>query len=654
MARRAAASRRFQFKRNVVPDKLDLRDRPYMPAVSDPPARRLEPRIPIPVLDQRDTNACTGFALASVINYLLRRAGRGRETPVAPFMLYSMARRYDEFPGPAEEDSGSSLRGAMKGWYKHGVCAERLWKTEKMPEPGRNPQRDWWQDAVRRPLGAYYRVDTRSVTDMHVALNEVGVLYASAYCHRGWDEGFEARGGDGTPWRIPPRKAGPDDGGHAFAIIGYDEHGFLVHNSWGARWGTGGRAILSYEDWIANAMDCWVAQLGVVTRQHEEISRAVSLRGTATSVTLASDVVLRNREISPFIVNMGNNGELSAGGDFRTRREDVEALVTIHAAEARRRWGLRPGDPMDVAIYAHGGLTSEESAATTASRWIPALYENRIFPVFFMWETDLWSTLRNRLADLVSGLPRPAGGLRDQLERWWNERLERLLAPAGSRIWDEMKQNAEAISAGGPPGAARTGARILYECARRSRELGRAKLHLIGHSAGSIVHSYLIDRMARAGWTFETVHFMAPAVRVDAFDRLVVPHVRKRAVRQYHQYHLTDSAEQQDPTCRPILGYGRSLLYLVSQSFERGRRVPILGMERWFGTSAVARLANARVWTAPGAGTSSTTHGGFDDDRATMRTIIALIRESPPAAAATARGPRRGLRAAEREAGLRR
>ena len=42
---------------------------------------------------------------------------------VSPYMLYAMARRYDEFPGTA--DVGSSLRGAFKGWYHHGVCTRR-------------------------------------------------------------------------------------------------------------------------------------------------------------------------------------------------------------------------------------------------------------------------------------------------------------------------------------------------------------------------------------------------------------------------------------------------------------------------------------------------------------------------------------------------
>src|SRR5689334_2551436 len=74
--------------RNVVPDSIDLRDRPYMPSVTVIPAEMLAPDIDIPVLNQRDTSACTGFALASVIYHLQRRAKRKpADCPVSPFML---------------------------------------------------------------------------------------------------------------------------------------------------------------------------------------------------------------------------------------------------------------------------------------------------------------------------------------------------------------------------------------------------------------------------------------------------------------------------------------------------------------------------------------------------------------------------------------
>src|SRR4029453_7807347 len=96
-------------KRNVVPDRLDLRDRPYVPGLHEPPPPVMVPQLKLPMLDQGTTNACTGFALASVVNVLLRKHRDPKTPPMSPFMLYSMARRYDEFPGAAE-DSGSTLR----------------------------------------------------------------------------------------------------------------------------------------------------------------------------------------------------------------------------------------------------------------------------------------------------------------------------------------------------------------------------------------------------------------------------------------------------------------------------------------------------------------------------------------------------------------
>ena len=52
-------------------------------------------------------------------------------------------------------------------------------------------------------------------------------------------------------------------GGHAYCLVGYNETGFLVQNSWGTEWGKGGFATLPYEDWLDSAYDAWVARPGV-------------------------------------------------------------------------------------------------------------------------------------------------------------------------------------------------------------------------------------------------------------------------------------------------------------------------------------------------------------------------------------------------------
>ena len=155
------------------PDTVDFRDLIYVPTlVQVPPERQLARfcRYEVPVLDQGRDGACTGYALATVANYLLcSRDEAPDRTPVSPEMLYDLARRYDEWPG--EDYDGSSARGAMKGWHRHGVCAQELWRHVR---DGDIP-RDVARDALRRPLGAYFRVNHKDLVAIHSAISEVGV-----------------------------------------------------------------------------------------------------------------------------------------------------------------------------------------------------------------------------------------------------------------------------------------------------------------------------------------------------------------------------------------------------------------------------------------------------------------------------------------------
>ncbi len=211
-----------------------------------------------------------------------------------------------------------------------------------------------------------------------------------------------------------------------------------------------------------------------------------------------------------------------------------------------------------------------------------------------MWETDLWSTLKGRLADVLAGQQRPTGGLFDGVKNWWNERLEKLLATPGTAIWSEMKQNADAIS-----NTAAGGGMKLYQACRQSpyfADSSKVRLHLVGHSAGAILHSHVVDRRAGKGWKFESVNFMAPAVRVYFFKKTVVPAITSGQVKHFNQFHLSDDMEQKDPTCKPILGYSRSLLYLVSQSLERGEKTPILGLEKYFNDEIASKKSAERLY----------------------------------------------------------
>jgi hypothetical protein len=151
---------------NARPDTVDFRDRIYQPALIEvPPRRDLDEyrRFGVPVLDQGTEGACTGFGLVAVANYLLRR--REIEPDVSPAsarMLYEMARRYDEWEGEAYE--GSSARGAMKGWHKHGVCAEEIWSYKPgvsggglTPSGSPMPPTARWAPTTGSTIGTWFR-----------------------------------------------------------------------------------------------------------------------------------------------------------------------------------------------------------------------------------------------------------------------------------------------------------------------------------------------------------------------------------------------------------------------------------------------------------------------------------------------------------------
>ena len=661
--------RRNPRRRNVRPDPVDLRDWPYQPNVAIAPRDWMMPNDPRPTKQQGDTNACTGFALAMTIEYLLDRGGRPVES-ISGYMLYDMARRYDEWATDQSEDTGSSLRGVLKGWSRHGASAERLWAGLGMPAAPKLTEKDldkldrfndkgkldrleldrldddWWLDAVKRPMGSYYRISPENIRDMHIALAETGVLVASAFTHSCWDLLLNDRA---TPAPTDIRQldvirfqAGAQDQGHAFAIVGYTRDGFIIHNSWGPRWGRGGFAVLRYQDWLENAMDCWVVQLGVVTAEHDDVAKAPSLRYEKPAgepvgrVVLSSDTTLADHEIDPFVINMENEGKLSHRGRFRTDENDLALLLDRHLPVARKLWNA-DADGIDLAIYAHGGLTDEEAAAKTARTWIPYLYSRQIFPVFLMWETGALKTITDIFEDTVKDDAVRAGGegwdrFRQRVVEWKDERLEGLARLPGGKLWQQMKQNANALSA-----RSNSGVKQLFDLlAERMPNLPEIRLHLIGHSAGAIVHTYLAPRALEYDFHLRTISLLAPAVRLDLFDKNLGGQVAASKDIRLLVSNLTDAAERADDTCRP---YGHSLLYLVSRSFEDHEETPLLGMEKHLVPALVTRPWGAKVTQLPSPGcirkegsraTRAITHGGMDDDEAVREAVAEFIKQKKP------------------------
>jgi hypothetical protein len=619
-------------------DTLDFRDRMFEPTLIEVPLTRdveAYRELAVPVLDQGAEGACTGFGLATVAHALLRErsvAPDARE--VSPWMLYSLARRYDEWEG--EEYSGSSARGAMKGWHRHGVCARDLWPDD--PAGALTDERA--AEAARRPLGAYYRVNHKDIVAMHSAIAEAHVLYATARVHIGWRS-------PGSKGKITFRDE--QLGGHAFAIVAYTGEGLWIQNSWGPDWGWDGLGLLSYDDWLANGTDVWVARLAAPIT----LSRARSV-ALSNSPAGADSESYAYPDLRPHIISLGNDGRLQDRGTYGTSQDEVATIIGEDLPRITEKWSKRR-----ILLYAHGGLVPESGAVQRLADYRRALLGAEVYPLSFIWRSDLWTTIGNILED--AGRRRRPEGILDAAKDFMLDRLDDALEPlarhlGGRALWDEMKENAERACDAPSRGDAGGGALFTLQ---RLAELAKAdssiEFHVVGHSAGSIFHGPLVQLLTTSGkitsgplrgrtglgLKVASLTLWAPACTIDFFHRFYLPSITDGRIGRFALFTLTDEVEQDDD-CKRI--YNKSLLYLVSNAFEDQPRVPvlhprgtpILGMERFVEddpeltalfkrrTADWVLAPNGRPAGSDGA-SRATSHGSFDDDRPTVTATLARI-----------------------------
>jgi Papain family cysteine protease len=625
---------------DAVPDRVDARDYVFQPRLSHLPDELVNCAAVPEILDQGQEGACTGFALAAVINFLLRQRGRTGER-VSPRMLYEMARRYDEWPG--EEYVGSSARGAMKGWVKHGVCGRASWQDDQQglgfftTEVG--------VESMRTPGGAFYRVVHRDVRDMHAALAEVGILYVTLMVHDGWGDPGPMRttikyvdsAGTRRELDLPIiQRHGRADSGHAVAIVGYTHEGFIIQNSWGPSWGAGGFALLPYEDYMLHATDVWVAQLGVPVQvdlwRQGAADSTEGLQRATPAIPLA--------EIRPYVVDVGNNGELSTSGEYWTTTADIERLFFEQIPRATQGWAKKR-----VLLYLHGGLNDETTVARRIVGFRDVLLANEIYPLHIMWETDFVETLNNIIRDFVTDVDERAGDwlsrFREGLIEARDRTLELTVAAAGTVVWNEMKENAR-LASRHPDGVGAMQLLVKHALAAIGQLEGRARdaweLHVVGHSAGCIFTSHAVSELCGLGVAFKTLQFMAPAIRVDEFKSAFLGPIADGVCPRPTLYILSDVGERDDE----VGPYGKSLLYLVSNAFEGRRETPLLGMEKYltrdpeldalFGPpiDGLPAVVVSGLDQGPGSLSRSNTHGGFDNDPDTLNSVLHRILGSPP------------------------
>lgn len=575
----------------VSPDAPDLRDRHYEPRLFPLSAEKPPPRELI-ILDQGRDGACTGFGLAAVINRLYQL--QGQKTEVSPWMLYHMARRYDEWPGEGYE--GSSCRGAIKGWLNTGVCLHDLYGKEQ----GETPGYAQLEDAKSRTIGSYYRIRP-NITEMHYAIEESGIIYVSANIHDGW---FRLKKNDAGESVIPANNN--TVGGHAFAIVGYNQAGFWVQNSWGNVWGDNGIALWPYEDWLKSVYDAWVVQTALPTPQIFDQLRRV---GSNSSANLATKGTPVRNEIWKHFVHL-DDGRFHDSGKFWSNETHVQA-VTQHMRAVK--------DDFDhVLLYAHGGLNSVKTSARRIAAMKDIFMENRIYPFHFMYDTGLMEEMKDVLFGKFSRAKEISGGIWD----WFDRRIEDMTRIPGRAIWREMKR-----------GATRPferqdshGSKVLKHLTATLHDLPNKYLHVAGHSTGAIFQAHLLQRLFKDNLvgSVASCSLFAPAATYDLYHNVLRPLIKVGKIKDPRVYNLSKTLEEDDNVAKI---YQKSLLFLISNALEENRSEALMGMKVF---NDQFPMSDVKIHYSPSSFTDSRSHGGFDNDPITMNHLVRRITGKKP------------------------
>jgi C1A family cysteine protease len=232
-----------------TPDSRDHLAAP--PSIALPPSTNLQAWMP-QVTDQGQEGACTAFAGAAILSWLLNKF-QNRQYVFSPQFLYRAERLIEGDPGV---DQGAQSRTMMACLKDVGCCMET---SDPYTDGGWKDQTNQTQLAEARnyQIGAYHRVQDFETLKSVLASGYVASLNINVY------DSFESDAVGATGIVPMPAPTEALKGGHEVVCVGYDDASqtLLVRNSWGQAWGDQGYFHLPYDYW-SNVNDCWTAHLG--------------------------------------------------------------------------------------------------------------------------------------------------------------------------------------------------------------------------------------------------------------------------------------------------------------------------------------------------------------------------------------------------------
>jgi C1A family cysteine protease len=202
-----------------VPDSIDLRTNPNMPAV----------------YDQGNIGSCTANALCAAYDFV-----KPGEFMGSRLFLY-----YNErvLGNDVSTDAGASLGDGIKCLQTHGLCRENLWPYDISQFATKPPDNCYTEALADKALKVYNVPNT--FNEMQATLASGLPFVAGIKVFSSFESASVSKNGIVSM----PKPKDKLLGGHAVLVCGYNNktNQWILRNSWGSKWGDNGYFYLPYK-----------------------------------------------------------------------------------------------------------------------------------------------------------------------------------------------------------------------------------------------------------------------------------------------------------------------------------------------------------------------------------------------------------------------
>lgn len=184
------------------------------------------------VKNQGPISSCVAHALATELEYFDKKE-TGHSHRFSTNYIYGNRRE------SSWKQEGMMMRDAIKTAKKYGdVLYTRMPGNTEVPEAislFENLASEFYFEGGINRIGRYFRLKTEE------AIKACLVDYGPVMISVDWYTGAHCEG------EVLYLSGGKKNGAHCMLIYGWCQRGWLIQNSWGTKWGSGGRAILPYD-----------------------------------------------------------------------------------------------------------------------------------------------------------------------------------------------------------------------------------------------------------------------------------------------------------------------------------------------------------------------------------------------------------------------